>query len=123
MATQSNAKGTRESVRNVLDFPKQVKVDLWVREKYQAVGKNDKESAEIASADLNFPVSAGNIKYFREIHQIPSNFGRRVVSDDYAKLETLVMSLESNCNDYHRRISELEETVRVLKLAAKHNKS
>lgn len=117
-----NSKGSRATTRNVLDYPKQVKVDLWVRENYQAGGKADKESAEIAAADLNFPVSAGNIKYFREIHQIPSNFGRRVVSDDYAELSERVAAQEESQNRLAERLSQLESAVQTFKLAMKYNK-
>lgn len=129
----SNAKGTRESTRNVLDFVKQTKLNEWIKNFYTQLGKDDAESAEMAAIELGFPVSAGNVKYLREVNTIPNNRARtiKVVSDDYKEMEARVAAVEAKLlNPYvldetfaklESRIEKLEKQFDVFKLAARHN--
>lgn len=94
-----NEKGSRETTRNVLDFPKMSLLSDWVKENYLPLGLDDVKTAEKAHEALGFTVSAGNIKYFRLHHGLEANYGRGARTDGalaarLEHLETIVKQQE-----------------------------
>lgn len=135
---RANVKGDSPTglTRNVLSYNQQKALDAWMVEKYAVIGKDDIDSAEIASADLNFPVKQTNIRTMREMLGIESNRPRVLPKPTDPQVMTRLDQLEANAGHSAKRIDFLETQVNHLetgvnnlqiavdafKLAMKHHK-
>jgi hypothetical protein len=113
----ANAKGTRSTTRKVLTYKEQRLVDAWVKEHYTKEGLDDTKSAENCSKDLQMAISFSHIKFFREVNDIPSNYGKAKLLAKSNEIEMLQVQIDS-LND---RLGKLANDVSAFALAMKYN--
>lgn len=76
-------------------------MQCFVRDNYAKLGLHDKEFAEVASKELGFTVTWGNVQGAREVFEIPSTRAVNMASnDDLASLRKRIEVLEQRIEVY-----------------------
>lgn len=108
--------GKERVKRNQLSYKEMFALSPLVAAEYVSSDKTDAEFAVLATERLGFPVSEGNVKAARELHDIPSRRERRLSeassedansSAEVAALKRRIEALESRCVGLEGKIAVL----------------